>query len=259
MVEYVQTLSLRDQELRGLANSTATELERQLDTATQMLEDSLRRLDNMARECNTTQSGRLLETNTALITFSRETVLRLTLVLKGAAQMKKDLYKSERGVELTMNEFAHKHQKWVTGFESIITQVAETAPLLMESLNEVVRGRGKHEEMQVAVRAISAHSAQLIASSRNKILPNGAMSKETILNQGGFLITSSQQLLTAIRDSYNLSLANILIDDYKDLNPNQAKRMLTAKQVEVLKLEAELEREREKLGQLKTIVNSERS
>lgn len=41
---------------------------------------------------------------------------------------------------------------------------------------------------------------------------SGAMSKDTILSQGGFLITSSQQLLTAIRDSYNLSLANILID-----------------------------------------------
>eukprot|EP00053_Salpingoeca_punica_P003663 m.44551 g.44551 ORF g.44551 m.44551 type:complete len:972 (-) comp12336_c0_seq1:385-3300(-) len=259
MVEYVQMLSVRDQELRGLANNTENELERNLDTATQMLEDSMRRLDTMMKECNSTQSGRLLETNTALITFSRETMLRLTLVLKGASQMKKDLYKSERGTELTMNEFAHKHGKWATGFESIVTQVAETAPLLMESLNEVVRGRGKHEEMQVAVRAISAHTAQLIASSRNKMLRDGAMSKETILNQGGYLITSSQQLLTAIRDSYNLSLANILIDDYKSLNANQAKRMMMAKQVEVLKLEAELEREREKLGQLKAIVNNERS
>ena len=61
------------------------------------------------------------------------------------------------------------------------------------------------------------------------------------------------ELLAAARESQDLALASVLMEDFSQLTENQCKRLTMATQVNVLKLEKDLEREREKLGRLRKL------
>jgi len=56
------------------------------------------------------------------------------------------------------------------------------------------------------------------------------------------VIEVGNQLLAAARESQDLALASVLMDDFTELTANQAKRLTMATQVNVLKLEKDLER-----------------
>lgn len=57
----------------------------------------------------------------------------------------------------------------------------------------------------------------------------------------------------SVREAQDLALASVLMEDFTELTSNQAKRLTMATQVNVLKLEKELENEREKLGRLRRL------
>lgn len=250
----VQALAKRDEELQGVDMAAASALDKNVKSATQILDDGLSRLAQLKAESAQSDTGRLLETNQAMLDQSMTLLNRLVQVIKGARQMQLDLQAGADGKKLSTEEFTHRHKVWVEGFGHIATETLEASPLLVEALGEVVKCRGKHEEMQVSIRSISARTAQLIASSKTKQLSKGCTSKENIITGGNDLINISHTLLAAVRESYNLSLASILIEDYTDLSQNQAKRLMMAKQVEVLRLESTLEKEREKLSRLRTMM-----
>lgn len=50
-----------------------------------------------------------------------------------------------------------------TAIEGAVNNIVDAAPLWLECLRQITKGKGKHEEMQVATRQISACSAQLVA------------------------------------------------------------------------------------------------
>lgn len=50
-----------------------------------------------------------------------------------------------------------------------------------------------------------------------------------------------QELLAGARESQDLALASVLMEDFSELTANQCKRLTMATQVNVLKLEKELE------------------
>ena len=50
------------------------------------------------------------------------------------------------------------------------------------------------------------------------------------------------EVLASARESQDLALASVLMEDFTELTANQAKRLTMATQVNVLKLEKELER-----------------
>eukprot|EP00052_Salpingoeca_macrocollata_P005656 m.48801 g.48801 ORF g.48801 m.48801 type:complete len:851 (+) comp14985_c0_seq1:220-2772(+) len=254
LASLVQNLAARDAELQGLDSRSSSELDKNVNSAHQMLEDGLHRIDKLQKESQRNDTGRLLETNQSMLKLSAELLSYLLQVIKGAQRMQVELRNCNDERALSIAEFSHKHKTWVDGFKGIAQETLEASPLLVEAICEVVKGHGKHEEMQVSVRAISAKTAQLIASSRTKNLAKGCTSKDEIVHGGSALLNTAQALLAAVRESYNLSLASVLMENYGNLSENQAKRLMMAKQVEVLRLEAELEREREKLGKLRAVL-----
>jgi hypothetical protein len=54
-------------------------------------------------------------------------------------------------------------------------------------------------------------------------------------------MTIGQDLLAAARESQDLALASVLMEDFSELTANQCKRLTMATQVNVLKLEKEVE------------------
>ena len=112
---------------------------------------------------------------------------------------------------------------------------------------------GKHEELQVATRAITAAVAQLASMSRTKSASEDATSQSSVTKYCSTVIEVGNELLAAARESQDLALASVLMDDFTELTANQAKRLTMATQVNVLRLEKEVEQERQKLGQLRRL------
>lgn len=94
----------------------------------------------------------------------------------------------------------------------------------------------------MAARTISSTTAQLVASSRNKTVPAGCTSDKDIAEAGERIIAQAHHLLAATRDSQNLALAGVLVEDFEHLTDNQAKRLVMATRVQVLKLESDLQK-----------------
>jgi hypothetical protein len=67
------------------------------------------------------------------------------------------------------------------------------------------------------------------------------------------VMTTGSELMTAARESQDLALASVLMEDFSQLTDNQVKRLTMATQVNVLKLEKQLEQEREKMGRLRKL------
>ena len=70
-------------------------------------------------------------------------------------------------------------------FNDTATEAIDATPMLVEaavqvrpgsmpcSIHQVIDSRTKHEELDVASHAITGSTAQLVANSRNKVLPAG--------------------------------------------------------------------------------------
>lgn len=82
-------------------------------------------------------------------------------------------------------EFNAKHQTWFEGLSHAVDAMVENNPVLTEALRAVVRKQGKHEELQVCARDISATVAQMAALSRNKtgVLPSAEASLAKVCSE----------------------------------------------------------------------------
>lgn len=255
LLDLVRTVSSRDSELRGAARVVAGEIEKKAYTAQQMLADSIARLEKLKQA--STETGRLQETNFGVLDTTMALLRTVVQLITNAQQMQVDLSRREGGSRLTADEFNAKHKKWIEKFSETAGDVIEAAPMLVEAAIQVVTQRVKHEELDVAAHAITGSTARLVADSRTKALPPGCSSGEALVSSGGKVMTASQAVLAAVRESHNLKLASVLLEDFGSLTEHQAKRLMLSTQVEVLKLDAQLQREREKLGRLRTMFASE--
>ena len=177
--------------------------------------------------------------------------------IAAAEGMRKSL-ESTRGGQSDL-EFNSKHESWFEVLTNSVDAVADGNPSLMEAVRSVMARKGKHEELQVAIRAITASVAQLAALSRTKVIPEkettlGQTPPSTAVTQGcTAMIEIGNELLAAARESQTLALSSVLMEDFTGLTAHQAKRLTMATQVNVLKLEKDLERERQRLGQLRRL------
>ncbi len=93
----------------------------------------------------------------------------------------------------------------------------------------------------MASRNIAASVAQLAALSRTKTMPRGDESGTVLESKSNFVIETSRSIAASSRESQDLELASVLLENYDNLSANQAKRLQMATQVNVLKLEKDLE------------------
>eukprot|EP00054_Salpingoeca_dolichothecata_P018350 m.112616 g.112616 ORF g.112616 m.112616 type:complete len:132 (-) comp22834_c0_seq3:259-654(-) len=109
-------------------------------------------------------------------------------------------------------------------------------------------------------RNVAASVAQLVALTKTKKLPTKFEdNQQQVIRHGDIIITTSHDVLSSARESQDLEMASVLMEDLGELSENQAKRLTMATQVQVLKLEKELQNEQEKLRRLRRLNYMEES
>ena len=252
-VQKARAVQLRDRELHKLSSQLASGLEDKLSAAQQSIMDANKLFSKLLAQTKATDSGRLLEVNEQLLNIALRLEESMRDTINAADGMREALSRTRGAASL--EEFNAKHQSWFEALAASVDSIHEGNPLLMEAIRCVLSRKGKHEELQVATRSISASVAQLAAISRMKSLAEtkeeasqGALGKSCAI-----VIEVGTELLAAARESQDLALAAVLLEDFTELTANQAKRLTMATQVNVLRLEKEVEREREKLGRLRRL------
>eukprot|EP00730_Choanoeca_flexa_P005539 TRINITY_DN11967_c0_g2_i3.p1 TRINITY_DN11967_c0_g2~~TRINITY_DN11967_c0_g2_i3.p1 ORF type:complete len:876 (+),score=296.90 TRINITY_DN11967_c0_g2_i3:68-2695(+) len=245
----------RDRELAALANALAGGIESKVSAAEQSVLDALSHIEKMRAESRSNDAGRRLEVNTNLLDLAEKICTTLRELMVTAKNVRQQL-ESTRGMS-TVDEFNDKHRSWFEALTTAVDTMFEGLPVLTEALRSVVRKEGKHEELQVSARNLSATVAQLAAMTRTKAMPDNDTSQADLNRAAEAFKTTVHSLLAACRECHELDLASVLLEDYDGLSETEAKRLVMSTQVNVLKMESQLEKEHEKLRRLRRMVNYE--
>eukprot|EP00051_Salpingoeca_urceolata_P000637 m.34935 g.34935 ORF g.34935 m.34935 type:complete len:693 (-) comp10881_c0_seq1:1444-3522(-) len=257
----VQTLDKKLQELIAFAQKIRVQTEvpttvaKSISAAQQAIREAIELVQALSAEHSAKDSGRVKEVNQKLFEGGLAMMERAKEVIDSATMMQESLSTGGDGKSLSEGEHKIKFRKWIDALKVAVVAIVDSAPLWIECIRSVSKGEGKHEELQVATRQIGACSASLAACSKTTKKTSQSEEEEHSKMQAlsNSLLSLSQTFLKYVRDAQNLSLASILLDEYDSLTENQAKRLVMTTQVEVLRLETALEKEREKLTRLKQL------
>eukprot|EP01147_Barroeca_monosierra_P004869 gene4869-6890_t len=255
LAEIAKAVTIRDRELASLSNALAEGIEGKVTAAQQAVLDTRDHINKMIAETRKTDVGRRLEVNINLLTLAHKLVEVMEHLIS-AANLMRDALESTKGLH-TEDEFNMKHSSWFQGLTTAVDVMVEHNPVMTEALRCVVRQHGKHEELQPSTRNLSASVAQLAALSRTKIMPKGDTAQAEVNRLSEEFKHTVHDILASVRECKELDLASVHLEDYGSLSENDAKRLLMTTQVNVLKLESDLNREHEKLRRLRRFVSYE--
>eukprot|EP00055_Hartaetosiga_balthica_P006615 m.21089 g.21089 ORF g.21089 m.21089 type:complete len:853 (+) comp5324_c0_seq1:34-2592(+) len=245
----------RDQELAALSNALVQGLEGKVTAAQQSVIDTKAHVTRMFKESKERDNGRRLEVNTELLQQVDKLTGLMTALIKSGDAMREAMQRT-KGMQ-TQDEYNVKHGSWLQGLNNAVDAMVEHNPVLSEALRAVVRQQGKHEELQVSARNLSASVAQFAALSRSKSFPDCENVLSELNHQSEEFKQTTHEILARSRECKELDLASVMLEDFANLSENDAKRLVMATQVNVLKLESNLNKEHEKLRRLRRLVNYE--
>eukprot|EP00054_Salpingoeca_dolichothecata_P027217 m.198726 g.198726 ORF g.198726 m.198726 type:complete len:745 (-) comp25896_c1_seq7:72-2306(-) len=216
-----------------------------MTSAQQAITDALSLIAKMREDTKKLYTDHQLEINLELLDRAEKMITHARDVIDASTVLRKKI-KTEGGSNA---ETALKLRKWSLGFNHAVDAVVDGTPLMLECMRQVLNGKGRFEELQVATKQISACSAQLMASLRAS--QQSKAEKTVIESETDHLIMTSHSVLTATRQVQNYHISKeVLQNDIGSLNATQMQALLMSTKVQVLKLEADLEKERAKLRKL---------
>lgn len=120
---------------------------------------------------------------------------------------------------------------------------------MVDAADLVVQGKGKFEELMVCSREIAASTAQLVAAS--KVKANKGSLNLTQLQQASRGVNQATAAVVASTISGKSQIEETDSMDFSSMTLTQIKRQEMDSQVRVLELENDLQKERQKLGELR--------
>ncbi|KAJ5124713.1 uncharacterized protein N7515_008538 [Penicillium bovifimosum] len=170
-------------------------------------------------------------------------------LIKAATESQQEIVREGRGSS-SRTAFYKKDNRWTEGLISAAKAVASSANTLIETADGVISGRNSPEQLIVASNDVAASTAQLVAASRVKAT---FMSKtqdrlETASKAVG---SACRALVRQVQDI--IKEKNRDTDegeDYGKLSSHEFKVREMEQQVEILQLENNLARARQRLGEM---------
>eukprot|EP00064_Thunnus_orientalis_P008072 superscaffoldBa00000939_g8094 len=149
----------------------------------------------------------------------------------------------------SMKEFYAKNSRWTEGLISASKAVGWGATVMVDAADLVVQGKGKFEELMVCSHEIAASTAQLVAASKVKADKDSANLHR--LQQASRGVTQATAAVVASTKSGKSQIEETDTMDFSSMTLTQIKRQEMDAQVLVLELETRLQKERERLGELR--------
>uniref|UniRef100_A0A8C8EV94 Huntingtin-interacting protein 1-related protein n=1 Tax=Oncorhynchus tshawytscha TaxID=74940 RepID=A0A8C8EV94_ONCTS len=184
---------------------------------------------------------RILASCTDLMQAIKELVL-------SSKDLQRDIVDSGRGAA-SMKEFYVKNSRWTEGLISASKAVGWGATVMVDAADLVVQGKGKYEELMVCSHEIAASTAQLVAASKVKAdKDNANLGRLKLASKG---VTQATAGVVASTKSGKSQIEEKDTMDFSSMTLTQIKRQEMDSQVSVLELETKLQKERERLGELR--------
>uniref|UniRef100_A0A2I3SJJ6 I/LWEQ domain-containing protein n=1 Tax=Pan troglodytes TaxID=9598 RepID=A0A2I3SJJ6_PANTR len=193
-------------------------------------------------------TGVKLEVNERILGCCTSLMQAIQVLIVASKDLQREIVESGRGTA-SPKEFYAKNSRWTEGLISASKAVGWGATVMVDAADLVVQGRGKFEELMVCSHEIAASTAQLVAASKvkaDKDSPNLAQLQQASrgVNQAtAGVVASTISGKSQIEETDNM--------DFSSMTLTQIKRQEMDSQVRVLELENELQKERQKLGELR--------
>ncbi|MBZ3882522.1 Huntingtin-interacting protein 1 [Sciurus carolinensis] len=234
-------LDIKQEELGDL-------VDKEMAATSAAIEAATARIEEMLSKSRAGDTGVKLEVNERILGSCTSLMQAIQVLIVASKDLQREIVESGRGTA-SPKEFYAKNSRWTEGLISASKAVGWGATIMVDAADLVVQGRGKFEELMVCSHEIAASTAQLVAASKvkaDKDSPNLAQLQQASrgVNQAtAGVVASTISGKSQIEDTDNM--------DFSSMTLTQIKRQEMDSQVRVLELENELQKERQKLGELR--------
>ncbi|XP_064449203.1 huntingtin-interacting protein 1 isoform X2 [Mirounga angustirostris] len=234
-------LDIKQEELGDLVDKEMAATSAAIKTATA-------RIEEMLSKSRAGDTGVQLEVNERILGSCTSLMQAIQVLIVASKDLQREIVESGRGTA-SPKEFYAKNSRWTEGLISASKAVGWGATVMVDAADLVVQGRGKFEELMVCSHEIAASTAQLVAASKvkaDKDSPNLAQLQQASrgVNQAtATVVASTISGKSQIEETDNM--------DFSSMTLTQIKRQEMDSQVRVLELENDLQKERQKLGELR--------
>uniref|UniRef100_A0A673KBN8 Huntingtin-interacting protein 1-like n=1 Tax=Sinocyclocheilus rhinocerous TaxID=307959 RepID=A0A673KBN8_9TELE len=221
-------------------------VEQEMAATSAAVESAAARIEEMLNKSRAVDTGIKMEVNERILASCTDLMQAIKVLVLSSKDLQRDIVESGRGAA-SMKEFYAKNSRWTEGLISASKAVGWGATI--DAADQVVQGTGKFEELMVCSHEIAASTAQLVAASKvkaDKDSPN--LSR---LRQASKGVTQATAGVVASTKSGKSQIEDTETMDFSAMTLTQIKRQEMDAQVLVLELETRLQKERERLGELR--------
>uniref|UniRef100_A0A663MS71 Huntingtin-interacting protein 1 n=1 Tax=Athene cunicularia TaxID=194338 RepID=A0A663MS71_ATHCN len=212
------------------------------------IETAAARIEEMLSKARAGDTGVKLEVNERILGSCTGLMQAIHILVLASKDLQKEIVESGRGAA-SPKEFYAKNSRWTEGLISASKAVGWGATVMVDAADLVVQGKGTFEELMVCSREIAASTAQLVAASKVKADKDSAnLCKLQQASRGVNQATASVVASTKAGKSQVEEKDSM---DFSSMTLTQIKRQEMDSQVRVLELENQLQKERQKLGELR--------
>ncbi|XP_076832542.1 huntingtin-interacting protein 1 [Brachyhypopomus gauderio] len=223
-------------------------VEQEMAATSAAVETASARIEEMLNKSRALDTGVKMEVNERILASCTELMQAIKGLVLASKDLQRDIVESGRGAA-SIKEFYAKNSRWTEGLISASKAVGWGATVMVDAADLVVLGKGKFEELMVCSHEIAGSTAQLVAASKVKA-DKGSMNLVR-LQQASRAVTQATAGVVASTKTGKSQIEETDTMDFSNLTLTQIKRQEMNAQVRVLELETQLQKERERLGDLR--------
>ncbi|XP_057893637.1 huntingtin-interacting protein 1 isoform X1 [Melospiza georgiana] len=250
---YLGQISAIGEELRPRGLDVKQEelgdlVDKEMAATAAAIEVASARIEEMLSKARAGDTGVQLEVNERILGSCTGLMQAIRVLVLASKDLQREIVESGRGAA-SPKEFYAKNSRWTEGLISASKAVGWGATVMVDAADLVVQGKGTFEELMVCSREIAASTAQLVAASKVKADKDSAnLCKLQQASRGVNQATASVVASTKAGRSQVEEKDSM---DFSSMTLTQIKRQEMDSQVRVLELENQLQKERQKLGELR--------
>ncbi|NXA53856.1 HIP1 protein, partial [Nothocercus julius] len=223
-------------------------VDKEMAATSAAIETAAARIEEMLSKARAGDTGVKLEVNERILGSCTDLMQAIQVLVLTSKDLQREIVESGRGAA-SPKEFYAKNSRWTEGLISASKAVGWGATVMVDAADLVVQGKGKFEELMVCSHEIAASTAQLVAASKVKADKDSAnLSK---LQQASRGVNQATAAVVASTKSGKSQIEEKDSMDFSSMTLTQIKRQEMDSQVRVLELENQLQKERQKLGELR--------
>ncbi|XP_048374832.1 huntingtin-interacting protein 1 [Sphaerodactylus townsendi] len=213
------------------------------------IETAAARIEEMLSKSRAGDTGVKLEVNERILGSCTGLMQAIQVLVLASKDLQREIVESGRGAA-SPKEFYARNSRWTEGLISASKAVGWGATVMVDAADLVVQGKGKFEELMVCSHEIAASTAQLVAASKVKADKDSSnLSKLQVASRAVNQATAEVVASTKSGKSQIEEKADSM--DFSAVTLTQIKRQEMDSQVRVLELESQLQKERQRLGELR--------